>query len=44
MDETVQAGVDSVEAIEKVYSLGIQRVGKLFETGQYFLPKLVAMA
>lgn len=43
-DEIVKTGVDPVEAIEKGYTAGIQKVGKLFEAGEYFLPELVGAA
>ena len=43
-DEIVKTGVDALEAIEKGYTVGIQKVGKLFEAGEYFLPELVGAA
>jgi trimethylamine corrinoid protein len=39
--EAIATKVDLVEVIEKAYTVGIQRVGKLFEDGDYFLPELV---
>lgn len=39
--EVIDAGIDLVEAIEKAYTVGIRKVGDLFETGEYFLPELV---
>jgi trimethylamine corrinoid protein len=40
-EEAIATKVDPVEAIEKAYTVGIQRVGKLFEDGDYFLPELI---
>ncbi len=40
-EEALQEGVPPLEAIDKGYIPGIQRVGKLFEEGEYFLPELV---
>ena len=40
-EEAIAAKVDPVEAIEKAYTVGIQKVGELFETGDYFLPELI---
>ena len=40
-EEAIAAKVDPTEAIEKAYTVGIQRVGKLFEVGDYFLPELI---
>jgi methanogenic corrinoid protein MtbC1 len=40
-EEAIATKVDPVEAIEKAYTVGIQRVGKLFEVGDYFLPELI---
>lgn len=43
-EEAIAAKVDPVEAIEKAYTVGIQRVGELFEVGDYFLPELIRAA
>lgn len=40
-EEAIATKVDPAEAIEKAYTVGIQRVGKLFEVGDYFLPELI---
>ncbi|MBI2860566.1 MAG: cobalamin B12-binding domain-containing protein [Chloroflexi bacterium] len=42
--EVLAAGVNPVKVIEEAYTVGIQRVGKLFEDGDYFLPELIAAA
>lgn len=42
--EVIEAEIDLVEAIERAYTVGIQRVGELFDAGDYFLPELVAAA
>lgn len=39
--EAIATKVDPIEVIEKAYTVGIQRVGKLFEDGDYFLPELI---
>ncbi len=43
-EEVLAAGVDPIEAIEKAYMVGIQKVGELFESGDYFLPELIVAA
>ncbi len=43
-EEVIESKVDPVEAIDKAYTAGIQRVGELFETGEYFLPELIGSA
>ena len=43
-EEAIESQVDPVEAIDKAYTAGIQRVGELFETGEYFLPELIGSA
>lgn len=43
-EEVVNSGVDPVEALQKAYTMGIRKVGALFESGEYFLPELVAGA
>jgi len=40
-EEAITTKVDLVEAIEKAYTVGIRKVGDLFETGEYFLPELI---
>ncbi|MGD1009913.1 MAG: corrinoid protein [Candidatus Aminicenantales bacterium] len=42
--EAVKAGLDLLEVIEKGYVPGIQRVGELWEQGEYFLPELISSA
>lgn len=42
--EAVKAGLDLLEVIEKGYVPGIQRVGELWEQGEYFLPELISGA
>jgi len=42
--ESLQAGLDPLESIEKGFAAGIQEVGVLWENGDYFLPELVASA
>ncbi len=43
-DEAVRAGLDLAEVIEKGYVPGIQRVGELWEQGEFFLPELITSA
>ena len=43
-EEAIATKVDPVEAIEKAYTVGIQKVGELFGVGDYFLPELVKAA
>ncbi len=42
--EAVKAGLDLLEVIEEGYVPGIQRVGELWEQGEYFLPELISSA
>jgi corrinoid protein of di/trimethylamine methyltransferase len=42
--EAVRAGLNPLEVIEKGYVPGIQRVGELWEQGEYFLPELISSA
>ncbi|MFP4081833.1 MAG: B12-binding domain-containing protein [Candidatus Aminicenantes bacterium] len=42
--EAVEKGVDLNEVIEKGYVPGIQKVGELWEKGEYFLPELITSA
>lgn len=39
--EALQAKLDPAEVIEKGYVPGIQKVGELWEKGEYFLPELI---
>ena len=43
-DEAIKTKVDPVEVIQDAYTVGIQQVGKLFESGDYFLPELIRAA
>lgn len=43
-EEAVRTGLDLIEVIEKGYVPGIQRVGELWEEGEYFLPELITSA
>jgi len=40
-EEVIARAIDPMEAIEKAFTPGIQRVGQLFEAGDYFLPELI---
>jgi corrinoid protein of di/trimethylamine methyltransferase len=42
--EAVDRGADLLEVIEKGYVPGIQKVGELWEKGDYFLPELISSA
>ena len=42
--EAVRSGVDLLEVIEKGYVPGLQKVGELWEQGDYFLPELISSA
>jgi corrinoid protein of di/trimethylamine methyltransferase len=42
--EAVRAGADLLEVIQQGYVPGIQRVGELWEQGEYFLPELITSA
>jgi corrinoid protein of di/trimethylamine methyltransferase len=42
--EAVAQGFNLLEVIEKGYVPGIQRVGELWEKGEYFLPELISSA
>lgn len=37
----VEAGIDAYEGIEKGLADGMERAGKLFEEGEYFIPELL---
>jgi trimethylamine corrinoid protein len=42
--DAVRSGADLLEVIEKGYVPGLQRVGELWEQGEYFLPELISSA
>ncbi|MBE3126016.1 MAG: corrinoid protein [Acidobacteria bacterium] len=42
--EAVRSGADLLEVIEKGYVPGLQKVGELWEQGEYFLPELISSA
>jgi len=42
--EAVEKKLDLNEVVEKGYILGIQKVGDLWEKGEYFLPELITSA
>ena len=42
--EAVAGGLDLLEVIEKGYVPGLQKVGELWEKGDYFLPELISSA
>jgi len=43
-EEAVRSGLDLPEVIEQGYVPGLQRVGELWEKGDYFLPELILSA
>ena len=43
-EEAVRSGFDLLEVVEQGYVPGIQRVGALWEQGEYFLPELITSA
>lgn len=43
-EDAVGSGLDLVEVIERGYVPGLQKVGELWEQGEYFLPELIASA
>ena len=43
-EEAIVMKVDPVEVIQKAYTVGMQKVGDMFECGDYFLPELVKAA
>jgi trimethylamine corrinoid protein len=43
-EEAVRSGLDLSEVVEKGYVPGIQKVGELWEQGEYFLPELITSA
>jgi trimethylamine corrinoid protein len=42
--DAVRSGADLLEVIEKGYVPGLQKVGELWEQGEYFLPELISSA
>jgi trimethylamine corrinoid protein len=42
--EAVRSGADLLEVIEKGFVPGLQKVGELWEQGDYFLPELISSA
>ena len=43
-EEAVRSGLDLLEVVEQGYVPGIQKVGELWEQGEYFLPELITSA
>ncbi len=43
-EEAVRSELDLLEVVEKGYVPGIQKVGELWEQGEYFLPELITSA
>jgi len=43
-EDAVRGGLDLLEVIEQGYVPGIQKVGDLWEEGEYFLPELISSA
>jgi corrinoid protein of di/trimethylamine methyltransferase len=43
-EDAVRSGLDLLEVVEKGYVPGIQKVGELWESGEYFLPELITSA
>ncbi len=43
-EEAVRSGLDLPEVVEKGYVPGLQKVGELWEQGEYFLPELITSA
>ena len=42
--DAVRSGLDLLEVVERGYVPGIQKVGELWEQGEYFLPELISSA
>jgi trimethylamine corrinoid protein len=42
--DAVKEGLDLVEVVERGYVPGLQKVGELWEQGEYFLPELITSA
>lgn len=43
-EEAVRAGLDLLDVVEQGYVPGLQKVGRLWEQGEYFLPELITSA
>ena len=43
-EDAVRSGLDLLEVVEQGYVPGIQKVGELWERGEYFLPELITSA
>jgi trimethylamine corrinoid protein len=43
-EEAVRSDLDLLEVVEQGYAPGLQRVGRLWEQGEYFLPELITSA
>ena len=43
-EDAVRSGLDLLEVVEQGYVPGIQKVGELWERGEYFLPELISSA
>jgi corrinoid protein of di/trimethylamine methyltransferase len=43
-EEAVRAGLDLLDVVERGYVPGLQKVGRLWEEGEYFLPELITSA
>ncbi len=43
-EDAVRSGLDLLEVVEQGYVPGIQKVGELWEQGEYFLPELITSA
>lgn len=43
-EDAVRSGLDLLEVVERGYVPGIQKVGELWEQGEYFLPELISSA
>ncbi|HDT13833.1 MAG TPA: dimethylamine corrinoid protein 3 [Candidatus Aminicenantes bacterium] len=43
-EEAVRSGLDLLEVVDRGYVPGIQKVGELWEQGEYFLPELITSA
>jgi corrinoid protein of di/trimethylamine methyltransferase len=43
-EEALRSGFDLLEVVERGYVPGIQKVGELWEQGEYFLPELISSA
>lgn len=43
-EEAVRSGLDLLEVVEQGYVPGLQKVGELWEQGEYFLPELITSA